>query len=218
MQPMNLGRRQALRGLRRTCRHLPPAQRLHIVGRFLTCPFLPVLREIPAGSRILEIGAGHGILSVLAALGGASAIVAIDPDPRKVLRSCRHPSVLFVAGFDEAIAGTFDVVAMIDVLYKVPLAEWDALLARVRERLVPGGTFLLKELDPERRVKALWNRAQETLASAAGLTLGRAFSYEDADRLRVRLDRAGLSEFRARDLGRGYCHAHVLYSTRRPAG
>ena len=59
-----------------------------------------------------------------------------------------------------------------------------------RERLVPGGRFLLKERDPERRVEPAWNRAQEALASAVRLTLGRAFSYESREQTRRRIARA----------------------------
>jgi hypothetical protein len=66
-------------------------------------------------------------------------------------------------------------------------------------------------------LKAAWNRAQEALASAANLSLGRAFSYESRGQLKHRIERAGFVDFRTRDLGRWYPHAHVLYSARRPA-
>jgi 2-polyprenyl-3-methyl-5-hydroxy-6-metoxy-1,4-benzoquinol methylase len=203
--------------LDRRCRRLPIGRRLHVLGRFLTCPFLEIVEEIPCGTRLLDIGAGHGLLAHLAAADGSRRVVALEPDLRKSLPSFRCPGVRFVAGFDQAIGGRFDVVTMIDVLYKVPVPEWDALFARVRDRLVPGGMFLLKELDPERRVKAAWNRAQEALASAAKLTLGRAFSYESREQLRCRIERAGFVHFRTRDLGGWYPHAHVLYSALRPA-
>lgn len=171
---------------------------------------------MPGNNRVLDIGAGHGLYAHLAAASGARLVIALEPDLRKSLSSIKHPRVRFVAGFDDAIGGQFDIVTMIDVLYKVPLKAWDGLFARVRERLVPGGTFLLKELDPERRLKAVWNRAQEALASAANLSLGRAFSYESSEQLKSRVERAGFVDFRARDLGRWYLHAHVLYSARRP--
>jgi|NGEPerStandDraft_6_1074524.scaffolds.fasta_scaffold24928_2 cyclopropane fatty-acyl-phospholipid synthase-like methyltransferase len=208
---------RALAELHATYRGFPVRTRAHVLGRFLTCPFLAVAGELPAGVRVLEIGAGHGIFARLAAAGGARHVIAVEPDLRKSLSSFRHPAISFVAGFDDAVAGRFDVVAMIDVLYKVPLHEWDALFARVAERLVPGGMFLLKEIDPERRVKASWNRAQESVASALNLTLGRSFSYESPTLVRRRLERAGFVGLEARQLGRWYPHAHVLYSARRPA-
>lgn len=209
---------QALATLRRSFSRFSLGKRAYVLGRFLSCPFLAVLDAIPAGASVLEIGAGHGTFACLAAEHGAHSVLALEPDLRKSLPSLRHPAVRFVAGFDGAVRGTFDVVTVIDVLYKLPLSEWDPLFARIRERLVPGGLLLLKELDPEHRWKAAWNRAQEHAANLVNLTLGRAFSYENRRQLADRLGRLGFVEFNAREIGRGYPHAHILYSARRPPG
>ncbi len=120
-----------------------------------------------------------------------------------------------MAGFDSAIRGAFDVVAVIDVLYKVPIAEWDAFLARVRARVAPGGLLVVKEQDPAARVKSSWNRAQEWLASRLHLTLGEAFSYERPDEFLARLRRLGLSP-KATRIDRGYPHPHILYVSSAP--
>jgi cyclopropane fatty-acyl-phospholipid synthase-like methyltransferase len=209
--------RHALTVLHRHFSHFPLGKRVYVLGRFVSCPFLPVLEAIPTGARVLDIGAGHGAFSCLAAEHGASLVLALEPDLRKSLPSLRHPAVRFVAGFDQAVKGTFDVVTVIDVLYKLPISEWDPLFARVRERLVPGGSLLLKELDPGHRWKALWNRAQEHAANLVNLTLGRSFSYENQRQLTERLERLGFVEIRVADIGRGYPHAHILYVARRPA-
>jgi SAM-dependent methyltransferase len=207
---------EALRVLHRTFRDRPLATRAHILGRFLSCPFLPVVRHIPAGASVLDIGGGHGVFARLAVAQGAARVVVVEPDLRKSLPGFRHDSVRFVAGFDDSVGGSFDVIAVVDVLYKVPLREWDALFARIRDRLAPGGLFLLKEIDPENRVKGFLNRQQERLPTAIRLTLGEAFSYETRDQLAARLTRLGFVDFRARPLGLLYPHAHVLYTARRP--
>ncbi|HEV7518979.1 MAG TPA: SAM-dependent methyltransferase, partial [Thermoanaerobaculia bacterium] len=107
-------------------------------------------------------------------------------------------------------------VSLFDVLYRLPLAGWDPLLRQAFDRLEPGGVLLLKEIDPEHRVKALWNRTQEKLADLLGLTLGDAFSYETREEMRGRLTRLGFERFTAEDIGAGYPHAHILYTARRP--
>jgi 2-polyprenyl-3-methyl-5-hydroxy-6-metoxy-1,4-benzoquinol methylase len=214
---MAVSHRQALAALHRNFSRFSFGKRAYVLGRFASCPFLAVLDAIPIGARVLDIGAGHGAFACLAAEFGARSVLALEPDLRKSLPSFRHPAVRFVAGFDDAINGTFDVVTVTDVLYKLPLPEWDPLLARLRERLVPGGTLLLKELDPEHLWKAAWNRAQEHAANLINLTLGRSFSYENRRRLADRLEKLGFAEVKVTDIGRGYPHAHILYSARRPA-
>lgn len=116
-----------------------------------------------------------------------------------------------VCGYDSAVAGRFDAVTLFDVLYRFPIDEWDTLFRSIRERLAPDGALLIKELDPEHRIKAFWNRTQERISDRIGLTLGEAFSYETRDQLRERLLEAGFVSFEAIEIGAGYPHAHILY-------
>jgi hypothetical protein len=204
---------RALIVLHRTYGALPAAARLHTLIRFLTCPFSRVVPRIPNGARsLLEIGAGHGVFSRLAADRGVPRVVAVEPDLRKALFGRRVDRVSFVAGFDDAVRGTFDCVAIIDVLYTIPLAEWDALLARAAARIPAGGTLLIKEQDPEAHVKNLWNRAQEWFAQKVlRVTLAKAFSYETRDVFAARLRRHGFREVTSKRIDFGYPHPHVLF-------
>ncbi len=204
----------ALALVRRTYGSAPGRTRLRVLGRFLSCPFLRALDCVPSGGRLLDLGAGHGIFAHLALERGAREVVAVEPDRRKVFLIPRRPGLRVVAGYPPAVRGTFDAVAVFDVLYRLPKSEWDPLLAWVRERLAPGGLFLLKEIDPGHRVKALWNRAQESVADRLGLTLGEAHSYETREEIRDRLLRAGFTGVEAREIGVGYPHAHILYLAR----
>jgi SAM-dependent methyltransferase len=208
----------ALSLVRRTYADLAPSVRAHAVGRFLTCPFLRVLAAVPSGAHLLDLGAGHGTFARLAVEWAAAKAVAVEPDARKVFATYRHPRVHFVAGYADAVAGTFDAVSLLDVLYRIPLAGWDPLLRHAFDRLQPGGLLLLKEIDPGHRLKALWNRTQEKVADLLGMTLGEAFTYETREQMQKRLERIGFEAFTAEDVGAGYPHAHVLYTARRPAG
>ena len=198
---------RALILLHRTYRTRDARTRLHALVRFLTCPFLRVIQYVPRGATVLEIGAGHGVFSVLARDRGASRVVAVEPDARKV----RHiDGIDFVIGYDDCIRGAFDVVAIIDVLYKIPIDQWDALLSRIDAK-----TLIIKEQDPTVRFKNSWNRAQERLASALGLTLGEAFAYEAPQDFVARLQRSGFASVDVKRVGRGYPHPHILYVARR---
>lgn len=209
----SIGYFQALSLIRRTYGAAPPAARFHVLGRFLTCPFLRVLDHLPPGARVLDLGAGHGIFAHLALAGGARSVVAVEPDRRKIFFTYPEPGLHVVGGYDSAIAATraFDAITLVDVLYRFPIETWDALFRSIRERLAPGGVFLMKEIDPEKRVKQLWNRAQETIAERVGFPVSTAFSYETHGQIRDRLLLAGFERFEAVELGAGYPHAHILY-------
>lgn len=202
--------------IRRTFAADPLSTRAHVIGRFLTCPFLRVLPHLPPGARLLDLGAGHGTFARLAVEAGARQVVAVEPDLRKALPSFDHPRVRFVAGYADALGGAFDAVSIFDVLCRVPVGVWDSILATAFERLRPGGVFLLKEIDPAHRLKGRWNRTQERIADLLGMTLGDAFSYETREEMRARLERHGFEAFEAVELGAGYPHAHILYKARRP--
>ncbi|MFL6197695.1 MAG: class I SAM-dependent methyltransferase [Thermoanaerobaculia bacterium] len=209
--PVALSFGAALSLVRRSYAAAPLPVRLHAVGRFLTCPFLRVLPFLPPHARILDLGAGHGTFARLAVEAGASEVVAVEPDAHKPLATRRHSRVRFVAGYGDAVTGTFDAVTVLDVLYRIPVAGWDALLHQAHDRLAPGGVLLLKEIDPADRLKGLWNRTQERVADLLGMTLGEAFSYETREQMRDRLARLGFERITAVELGRGYPHAHILY-------
>ena len=170
---------------------------------------LRVVEHVPRGGPLLDIGAGHGVFAVLA-LNRACRVVAVEPDLRKVLpvAGCR-----FVIGYDDVIRGSFDAISIIDVLYKIPASEWDALLSRAASRLKPGGILIIKEMDPTERWKNRWNRLQERAASALGLTLGESFSYESPAEFVARLQRHGFHAT-AQRIDAWYPHPHMLYLAR----
>jgi len=202
---------RALIVLHRVYRRRRLRDRIHILIRFLTCPLLRVLDAVPRNASLLDIGAGHGAFATLAHARGARRVVAIEPDARKVRPIS---GVEFVIGFDDVIAGTFEVITIIDVLYKIPLDQWDAILTRCRARLTGGGILIIKEQDPTARVKNAWNAMQERVASAIGLTLGESFSYEAPAEFKARLERLGFRDVRSTRIDFGYPHPHVMYVSR----
>lgn len=197
----------------RAYRQRPPGTRLHTLIRFLTCPFTRVLQSIPPDARsLLEVGAGHALFSRLAAARGVPRVVAVEPDLRKF---GSVDGVQSIVAYDEAIRGTFDAVAMLDVLYAIPIANWDALLTRLFDRLAPGGTLLIKEMDPA-SIKNQWNRAQEWISMRLlRITMANAFDYERSEEFIARLERIGFREARAKRVDFGYPHPHLLFLARK---
>ncbi|MBK5260273.1 MAG: class I SAM-dependent methyltransferase [Thermoanaerobaculia bacterium] len=213
---MPLGYFGALRLLHNTFRNHPPGQRVHILGRFFTAPFMRTLDVIPVGSRVLDIGSGHGTYPRLIAEERAREVIAVDPDIRKMLTAFKHPKVRFVCGFDDCIRGEFDVIVIYDVIYRLPPEERDKLFKRIYDRVRPGGLFILKDLDPSNRLKWTWSRIQESISDRfLGLTIGEGFFMDTREQIAERFRKAGFVKFEWKRVDFGYPHPHVIYTGRK---
>lgn len=206
----------ALRFLHRIYSGQPLTHRAHVLIRFLTCPFLRTLGEVGAARRVLEIGAGHGIYCYFLAREASRRVFALEPDLRKTLRPSHAPGVRWVAGFDDAITGTFDAIVIYDATYRMSIATRTDLYRRVFDRLTPGGTFVLKDMDPERRLKMAWARAQEWLSDRLlKVSIGEGFIYQTRAEVDATLRGIGFEDVRGRAIDRGYPHPHIIYTARK---
>nr|WP_286197509.1 class I SAM-dependent methyltransferase [Variovorax boronicumulans] len=129
---------------------------------------------IPPGSRVLDIGCGQGLLTSLLASTGAQAragrwpaawppapapaqVTGIELMPRDVERARAALAPLgaqarFVCGDMRSTAfPPADAVVILDVLHYITIAEQNAVLARVRAALPPGGRLLLRVGDAAAR-------------------------------------------------------------------
>lgn len=208
---------EALRFLHRVYRGYPARHRVHAFIRFITCPFLRTLDVIPPGGRLLEIGAGHGIYAYFAARDAQRRVVAVEPDLRKTVHEHHAPGVRWIAAFDDAVRGTFDAIAIYDATYRMSIDYRRALYQRIFDRLAPGGTFILKDMDPENRLKMSWARAQEWLSDhLLKVSLGSGFIYQTRTEVGEMLRGIGFVDVRERAIDRGYPHPHFLYTAKKP--
>jgi 2-polyprenyl-3-methyl-5-hydroxy-6-metoxy-1,4-benzoquinol methylase len=202
---------------------LPATVRFHARVRAFTCPMQAVVARVPETGRLLEVGCGHGLFANQAALSNpALQVLGIDPSADKI-RSAQataagRAGVRFSAQSLESLAeGSFDAVAILDVLYLVPRSEWPAFLAGCRERLRPGGKLLLKEVDVRPRWKFYRCVLQESVSvRLLHITLGGAFAFASREEMAALLAQAGFTGVVVTDLGRGYWTPHVLYEAVRP--
>lgn len=134
------------------------------------CPFEELLRRIPSGATVLDVGCGAGIMSALAAGPGRAREVTGFDISRKSIDIARGvtiagacPMTFHALPAGEIPDGQFDVVLCIDVLHHVPLAaQWD-FLREVCGRVKAGGMLLFKDISPRPRWKAFANRMHDLI-------------------------------------------------------
>lgn len=172
-------------------RQASPAVRLHTVVRWWSAPFPAVEAALPPSGRILEIGCGHGLFSLYAALAGPHRIVhGVDIDADKIAQAKAAAGNLAArVSFAEAPSGAvppgpWDAVVIVDVLYLLDEAAQRRLLTDALATLAPGGVLVVKEMAPEPAWKARWNTTQETLSvRLLGITEGGSFTFLPPGRL-----------------------------------
>lgn len=205
----------------------PPAVRAHVRVRWATCPFRAVDAQLPMEGRVLEVGCGHGVFSLLAATSSpARSVVGVDVDQRKVPHARAAVARARERGADceiavvppgELPAGPWDAIVVVDVLYLLDAATQQDLVARCARLLAPGGVLAVKEMDLAPRWKFRWNVAQETLAvRVLGITVGAEMAFPAPAEVGAWMAGAGL-EVAHLPLHKGYPHPHHLVLGRRPS-
>lgn len=201
--------------------HAPVTARAHVRVRWATCPLRAVVAQLPRSGRVLEIGCGHGLFSLTAALDGVGRRVVrgIDVDGDKIAHGRRAVVRAQALGADCELSaaepgflppGPWDAIAIVDVLYLLDADVQRSVLAQCAALLAPGGVLLVKEVDVVPRWKFRWNVFQETLSvRLLGITEGSEMTFLGAAGLGAAMEDAGLA-VRHLALGRGYPHPHHL--------
>lgn len=104
---------------------------------------------VVAGRTVLDLGSGSGLTAIAAALGGASAVLASDPDPFAVAAiglnaTANRVQVSVTGDLLDGAGEAADIVLAADIWYERQLAARAlGLLRRARER---GATALIADV------------------------------------------------------------------------
>jgi 2-polyprenyl-6-hydroxyphenyl methylase/3-demethylubiquinone-9 3-methyltransferase len=199
---------------------LPLKERWFCRARLALAPLEQVAARA-AGTTLLDVGCGHGVLAALLLHDHPERrVVGIDPDERKIAWARtsvgRDSRAEFRACTIEALAAerpaSFDCVLIADVLCLVARGEWTPLLAATRRLLRPGGRLVLKDAEHDgswRAAKALWQERITVHVLRRTVSTGIGFATR-AELSRYVTD-AGFVIDDITSYARGYSTPHVLF-------
>lgn len=203
-------------------RGAPLFARLFVRGRALLADLDRVEAHVPRAGFVVDLGCGHGLFAnLLVEASGERRVLGIDHDGRKIALARasargRGERLRFETG-DVAShpIPRCDAVTIVDVLYLLPPAVQERVLASAAGALAPGAPLVVwtQEARPGPRYALI--RLQETLAARLGFTrgTGRAFHFPTRARALEMFARAGF-DAKAIDVPHR-AYPDVLYLARR---
>jgi 2-polyprenyl-3-methyl-5-hydroxy-6-metoxy-1,4-benzoquinol methylase len=201
---------------------LPRRDRLHVRGRWKSCPVAAVEAEVPVAGNILEVGCGHGLVSAYLALASPDRdVTGIDIDERKLALAQRvadgvgRDRLRFEHTPDGAVpAGPWDGIVIVDVLYLLSRERQASVLADCVKNLAPNGLLIVKETDTRPRWKYRLAMLQEVLATRVfRITKGDDLTFTPLGELAAEVATHGFV-VRMRRVDKGYLHPHALFVAR----
>ena len=198
--------------------------RLHTRLRWWWCPFAAIEGAVPRRGDVLEVGCGHGLLTLHLALSAADrAVTGVDIDGAKIAEANAaaarlQPSEATVSfetvppGYLPSPEAGWDAVVIADVLYLLPAEVQRAVVEAAARAVRVGGAVVIKEMALTPRWKLAWNRAQETLATkvfSVTQSANHDLVFVAPDDMAQWLLDAGL-DVESRRLDRGYPWPHHL--------
>jgi 2-polyprenyl-3-methyl-5-hydroxy-6-metoxy-1,4-benzoquinol methylase len=200
----------------------PLAIRTFVRTRNLLCPMSAVEAEVPRRGQILELGCGHGLFSALMAVSSPErSIVGVDPSYVKIgvasRMAHRLPRAKFYQGtIDDVHDGGLNGIAIIDVLYLLPVEEKLRILRRCHDLLAEGGRLVVKTNDTHPVWKYRWAWFEEVLMTSVGLTMnGGALHFIACTETTKLLQQAGFSDVKVAHLPSLLPYPHTLFSCTR---
>lgn len=139
--------------------------------RSYICPLHEVIREVPAQSRVLDVGCGNGLLLNLLAHQGRIGHghgfdlsgPAIDVARQVALRHPPDRTITFeTRSVNQGIPRLgFEVVTVVDVLHHIPDAYKQAFVADLCDAVPEGGRLIIKDMVCRPQWRAAANRLHD---------------------------------------------------------
>lgn len=158
-----------------------------------------ILRRVPPGARVTDLGSGLGMLPLaLAQLGGDRRCAGIEWDARKArvgARVARGQAAVSLAAGDvrDAEIPPCDIITLVDLLHYFDDETQRALLARAAAALPPGGRLLIREHDHAESFRSRWTRHIEKQSIRFGWNRSTGLNFRPISALISELEALGLA-------------------------
>ncbi len=171
--------------------------RIFLNLRWRWTPYEEIASRLPEQGAILDLGSGHGLLSMALAINQPGrAVRGIDHDISRLELARRAASGMAnlsysAGGLLEAIAepalrGSLAGIVAMDTLHYLTLPGQEAFLANARRALRPDGVLLIRDVDAGAGKTFLINRWHERIMTGLGFTRAERLNFRrQADWLRI---------------------------------
>lgn len=201
---------------------IPFSTRLFIFIRWITAPMEDTEKELPKKGRILDLGSGHGLFTLYAALKNQEREhFGIEPDAAKVVEARKLTEELKNVKLKTGFFSTdiwkdtkFDAVIINDVMYLLPPEEKRKLLHEIKKVLAPGGTVIIKTNNAEKSFGYLLCYLQEVLSvGLMGVTFakGRGLYFYTVEQYHELFEKCGYIVVKEKKLHTSFFHPHYLF-------
>lgn len=163
-----------------------------------------VVEQAAGARRLLDIGGGQGLLSLLVALRHRIPALVVDYDERKLTQGQMAASALGLAQAERISFENFDVfkqekfpdcdlITCIDVLHYQPVEEQRVLVERIVRALPAGGRLIIRDMDADFTWRTRWTVLQERFSLLFSLTIANGVYPRSGRDLVSQLQRLGFS-------------------------
>jgi dolichyl-phosphate beta-glucosyltransferase len=152
--------------------------RVFLQARWRLTPYLEMASRLPLRGPILDLGCGHGLLALTAALESSSReVLAVDHDDARILLA--HTAAQGVSNIrvqkgsllePPRLSKPYAAVTAIDVMHYFSPTLQESILKNLYDLLNTGGTLLVREVNPNGGWISKWNRIYEKIATGIGFT------------------------------------------------
>ncbi|MGK5081778.1 methyltransferase domain-containing protein [Bdellovibrionota bacterium FG-1] len=161
----------------------PLGTRFFLEARWRLTPYLKMAAHLPSQGVVLDLGCGHGLFSLALALNAPNrTVLGLDHDADRIHLAQNAGQAVTNLNYSQGTLsdpgqtgigvkpGSVAGISMIDVMHYFPYAEQERLFTQAFDLLEPGGTLIVREVNPEQGATSTFNRAYEKLATATGFT------------------------------------------------